>query len=125
MEWEEVKKFLLTKHFVNYKNELVIYVRLHFDAISESGGEALIKFRHDFKAKLRDLGLEKGSEELNQYVQNHLSRIEEAFRSAWEEFSSKGSLPGNFVDFFIEGERIVRDFKGEPVSFKELKPSKG
>lgn len=125
MEWEEVKKFLLTKHFVNYKNELVIYMRLHFDAISESGEEALIKFRHDFKAKLKELGLERASEELNQFVQQHISRVEEAFRQAWEEFSSQGSLPGNFVDFFLEGERIARDFKGEPVSFKELKPSKG
>ncbi len=128
LEWEDFKGNIMQKSFVNYKNELVIIMRMHIEGITPANQEILVSFKHDFKENLRTLGFEKDSVELNNYVEEHIKKIKTAFRKKLDEIFADMEITGNFIEFYFDDSEKVRyRHRGTDKYFKfrEIQPSRG
>ncbi len=128
MEWEEFEKNIMKKSFINYRNELVIIVRMHIDGITPMNQETLVSFKHDFRESLKTLGFERGSEELKKYVDEHIAKIKEAFRKKLAEIIESKEVRGNAIEFYIDDSGEIKHrhrSEDKHFKFKEIRPSRG
>lgn len=128
LEWEDFKENIMQKSFVNYKNELVIIMRMHIDGITPANQEILVSFKYDFKENLETLGFEKDSLDKNNYVEEHIKKIKTAFKKKLDEIFVDMGITGNSIEFYFDDSGKVR-YRHRSIDkhfkFREIKPSRG